>query len=205
MAELPPRTPPTNGGRDSSVTSLMYTEDKAEILWVAHERSHELEQKALTVALTAADAQLTIIQEYLKNYVDSELRKTLADHTNLVEQIRKEWAHHNEVHTAHGTAHEREHTQTQAAVSKAENTAKELTTTLGSDLQRVILAQAGLVTKDQMATEFKAFDGRLGLLERASSVVIGRDTGISTSWAVLIGALGLIATVVTIFFAVGAR
>ena len=183
----------TNGGtRDTGVTSLMYTEDKGEILWVSHERAHELEQKALTVALTAADSQLKVIQDYIVKYIDSELRKLAADHLNTIEQIKKDWTHHNEVHAAHGIAHEREHKQTADGIDKAEKTALTLSNALSADLQRTILAQAGYNTKDQMATEFKAVDARVTLLERGTSLTVGRETGISASWAFAVAIIGIL-------------
>lgn len=182
--------------RDTSVSSLMYTEDKSELLWLAHERSHELEQKALTVALTANDARLQNIQDYIVKYIDSELRKVVADNLNLIEQIKKDWSHHNEVHSAHGVAHEREHRQTQDAIDKSEKTALTLSNTLSADVQRTILAQAGLVTKDQLIAEMKAMDARVALLERNTSTITGQTAGANQLWI-------LITSIVFVALAVG--
>jgi hypothetical protein len=180
------------GGRDTSVSSLIYTEEKSEILWLAHERSHELEQKALEVALAAADRQVEAVRASLREIIDAELRKATSDYRNLLEQTRKDWMHHNEVHVAHGIAHEQQHRQTQEALDKAEKTALTLSNTLSTDVQRAVLAQATMITKDQMAAEVKAIDARISLLERGTAIIAGRDNGISTSWAFAVALIGIL-------------
>lgn len=155
--------------------------------WKAHDRSHELEQKALTVALTANDALLKTIQEYIIKYIDSEFRKMTADHGNLEKQFKDQWEHHQAAHADHTTAHEREHTQTQQAIDKAEKTALTLSNSLGTDVQRTNLALGGLVSKDSLAIQQKAADDRVSLLERGEARVTGRDSGIALSWGVVLG------------------
>ncbi len=130
------------------------------------------------------------------------MRKQNADHNNLLNQVVSDWRHHNEVHEAHGTSHEREHKQTQDAIDKAEKTAHDQGLVLASDVQRLIASQGSLVTKDQLSTEFKAMDGRITLLERGASTIGGRDLGVeraeardrasaNTTAYVLFGAAGL--------------
>jgi hypothetical protein len=187
-----PGEPRPNGGRPPSLVNAIISQNTEQILWTAHENTHELEQKALEVALTSADSQITTVQEYIIKYIDAELRKAAADHNNIVEQVRKEWAHHNEVHIAHGIAHEQQHKQTQEALDKAEKTGLSMSNTLAADVQRAVLAQANMVTTPQMISEFKAIYARVELLERSQSVVVGRDTGFSTSWAIVLGVLGAI-------------
>lgn len=183
MAESSQRT-------EDYVSELTYAD-----AWKAHDRSHELEQKALTVALTANDALLKTIQEYIIKYIDAEFRKMTADHGNLEKQSGDQWKHHQEAHADHSNAHEREHKQTQEAIDKAEKTALTLSNTLGTDVQRTNVAMGGLVTKDQLAAESKAADARVSLLERGESRVTGRDAGIGLSWSVLTAVAGIAAAV----------